>query len=660
MRKPIAMVAVATLISGVLVAVASPASASPVKSDRADGIRRQLAAGVQVAPKKGTALAAAKGAGNPVNPYTSLVRDPAAIDYSAWAATAKQKSAERLAQRNKLNAAKAAVTPPPPLLHDEQEPPGLFGANDSHATAELVTGFGTGKNKNNRARILGQFSPEAIFVSSIGAFAEDDGSIPLAGDPGITAFRSGARLSAQIGDGPHGSAGTGNGDFDFQKITAVAGQQITIDTDTPVGPLDTVVAIYDAAGTILAANDDSGGTFDSFLQFQVPVTGTYYALMSAFGIGTVFPDDPFDSGSGFGTGSEGPYDVTITVATPDRDFYAMDLAGGDVVGAFVTGAGGALIVRDPAGDVVMGSDQDASSLYAPNSPLPAGGNATLSTVAPRAGRYSIEVLGSTGTYDITLEAYRPGTEGQKSGTVQTLFLDFNGARVNTAIWGGPGVRDLSPLSGFLGRWGLSAAQESALITQIVQSVKENIVQDLQARGENPRFALKVLNSRDNADPFGQPNVHRIIVGGSIAQSGIDTIGIAQFIDPGNYGNEDSALVLLDVLSDPSGAASLNTYITPASDKIKFLGRAIGNVISHEAGHLYGNFHTDTFNTVPNLMDSGGNFPGLFGVGPDNIGGTADDVDYDFGEDTLSPAEGFIGTEDTLNTSAWGLSKGNKK
>ena len=41
----------------------------------------------------------------------------------------------------------------------------------------------------------------------------------------------------------------------------------------------------------------------------------------------------------------------------------------------------------------------------------------------------------------------------------------------------------------------------------------------------------------------------MIVGGTIDQSGIPTIGIAQYIDPGNYGHEDSALVLLDVLSD---------------------------------------------------------------------------------------------------------------
>ena len=56
----------------------------------------------------------------------------------------------------------------------------------------------------------------------------------------------------------------------------------------------------------------------------------------------------------------------------------------------------------------------------------------------------------------------------------------------------------------------------------------------------------------------------------------------------------------------------------------------------------------------NLMDAGGNFQLLFGVGPDGIGGTADDPDVDFGEDLLSPFEGFTGIEDTAARTRWAL------
>jgi len=115
-----------------------------------------------------------------------------------------------------------------------------------------------------------------------------------------------------------------------------------------------------------------------------------------------------------------------------------------------------------------------------------------------------------------------------------------------------------------------------VIDATINAVRENVLTDLQARGTDPRVGLRILNSRDNADPFGQPNVHRLVIGGTIEESGIATIGIAQFIDPGNYATDDTALVLLDVLSDPafSSDASLNTWITPASDKIAFIGRAL--------------------------------------------------------------------------------------
>ena len=648
MRRRLVVTTVACLVAAVLTPVTGPATAAPA-DPLAEGIRAQLAAGIQVVPKNS---AGAKAAAAPANPFTSLVADPATVDQFYWDQVARQQSTNRA----KVRASMTSVAVPP-LIHDEAEPAGVFGSNDTHATAELVNGFGTGNGENNRARVLGQHSPEAVTTVTLAAFAEDDGSIPLAGDPRVTSLRRSVRISSQIGNGPHGSTGTDSGDFDFLLITATAGQNLTIDTDTPVGPLDSVVALYDAAGTRLASNDDSGGTLDSLLQLTIPATGTYFVMISGFGVGTVFPADPFDSGSGLGAGSEGPYDVTVTVAFADRDFYAIDLAAGDVVGASVTGAATRLIVRDQDGAEAIGSDQDASFIYAPSAPLPGGGIAVVSHVAADAGRYSLEVAGGAGTYDVTLEVYRPGPEARPQGTVQTLFLDFDGARVNTAIWGGPGVRDLSPLAGFLGRWGLTAAQESAVINQTIASVRESALTDLRDRGTNPRFGLRILNSRDHADPFGQPNVHRVIVGGTIAESGIATIGVAQFIDPGNYAMEDSAVVLLDTLSNPTGAASLNTYITPASAKVQFIGRAIGNVIAHEAGHLYGNFHTDPLNATPNLMDAGGAFPGLFGVGPDRIGGTADDVDYDFGDDTLYPAEGFTGIEDTLNTCAWALVKG---
>ena len=91
--------------------------------------------------------------------------------------------------------------------------------------------------------------------------------------------------------------------------------------------------------------------------------------------------------------------------------------------------------------------------------------------------------------------------------------------------------------------------------------------------------------------------------------------------------------------------------------MKFVSAAVGNVIAHEVGHTIGNYHTDNADEIGNVMDSGGaNFAtNLYGVGPDGIGGTADDDNVRFVTDRYSPVEGFTGLENTLNVSAWAYS-----
>ena len=75
-------------------------------------------------------------------------------------------------------------------------------------------------------RILGELFAPDVEAPDVDT-TEDQGSIPLATDTGIPAEADGATITSEIGDGPHGSAGTGNGDFDFFKVTATAGQALT-------------------------------------------------------------------------------------------------------------------------------------------------------------------------------------------------------------------------------------------------------------------------------------------------------------------------------------------------------------------------------------------------------------------------------------------------
>ena len=88
---------------------------------------------------------------------------------------------------------------------------------------------------------------------------------------------------------------------------------------------------------------------------------------------------------------------------------------------------------------------------------------------------------------------------------------------------------------------------------------------------------------------------------------------------------------------------------------------LGQTAAHEAVHLYGAFHTDATNTVTTLMDGGAgqDLATVFGVGPDGVGGTDDDVPARLGQDAYDPNEAFTGVQDTLNVAAFGLSRGRR-
>ena len=638
-------VSLATFTGLPATAVSKPAASHESASD---ALARKL--GFQLVPKGSKSKTTAKGAVQP-NPYLSTVTDPSKVDMAGWRAPIEAKSKQRRAASLKARGltsakAKAAVEP---LLVDEAEPDAVRGGNDTPANAQYISKFGSAKGKRPAARILGTLA-KPTSSSTFGPVAEDNGAIPLAGETGLVT-ESERTSSGTVGDGPHGSSGDGSGDFDFYAIRAAkAGQRLTVNIDTPSSSaLDSAVILWDAQGNLITGNDDDGQSFDSLLSVTLPAAGDYYVSVTSY---DSIPGDPFNSGSGEGFGTEGAYSVIFGLDASDVDTYSVDLKAGDVLSGSVTGAATHLTVYDASRKEVFGSSQDASSIYPVASPLAGGGNAVVDHVASKDGRYYLAADGLSGNYDITLEVYRPGPDTKNA--TQTIFLDFNGQRVNTGIFGGPGVRTLSPLSAFLGRWGIPASQQNALINQVVATVTENLKSDYAKTG----VKVKILNSRDNADPFGQANVSRLIIGGTIAESGVDTIGIASSIDPGNFDTADTALILLDLLSDPASIEeapySINTYVTKASNKVKFVGTALGNVASHEAGHYLGNWHVDQFDDAANLMDQGGNFSVMFGVGPDGVGGTKDDPDVDFGVDTLNPNEGFTGKENTKARTQWGL------
>ena len=151
----------------------------------------------------------------------------------------------------------------------------------------------------------------------------------------------------------------------------------------------------------------------------------------------------------------------------------------------------------------------------------------------------------------------------------------------------------------------------------------------------------------------------MIFGGTVDELGLRTIGIAQSVDVGNFGTEETAIVLLDLLSEESGDPnSLNSFLLLESQaKLPLVASTLANIGAHEAGHLLANFHTERDEGPVTLMDRGGRVDLFAGVGEDGRFGTADDEDLDFGPDNYSPAEAFEGTEDTLDAISFGLPAG---
>ena len=576
------------------------------------------------------------------NPILSFLPAGADIDWDYWNAKMRRDGRRRAAERY------AAGRVLPEIM--EEEPSGVRGWNDTHAQAEWIAGFGS--RLMNEVGVSGELSAEAPL--DLGFFSEeteDDGAIPMARPTGLT---SGSRIraSAFIGDGLHGSNGGDTGDFDFYRIGAlVPGQMVTVSIKTPEADstrLDTKVGLYDSAGALVDQNDDGlRGAPDSFLQTRIGAASEYYVLVR--GINSDWPGDPFDPASGPKAGSEGPYTIHIGIDAQDVDYFSFRLQPGDVLSATLEGDARRLTLYDAAAMELMGADVDWSHTYPPNTPLRLGGNANIAYVITKPGAYALSATWGAGLYSMGLGVYRPALEGR--GAAQTLFIDFDGASFNAEALGGNPAAQLTGLGVFLDVRGLD---EDAVIDGILATVRENLVQDV-GQGVNPDFGLDLRNSRDDVDVWGEPLVSRVIVGGSQAELGLKTIGIAESVDVGNFELRETAVVLLDLLTDPDAEES-PASVERAEDVtfVEALGVAIGNVVSHEAGHLFANFHTGRPDYDVSIMDGRPDPVAFIGAGADRIFGTEDDRDIDLDLTAFNEDEGFTGLEDTRNAIAFGL------
>ncbi|MDH3302949.1 MAG: hypothetical protein OES24_20810 [Acidimicrobiia bacterium] len=356
----------------------------------------------------------------------------------------------------------------------------------------------------------------------------------------------------------------------------------------------------------------------------------------------------------------------------DTDFYLVHLRKGDAIAGGFDNARSTGII-DPDGVLRSASPFNPSFIYPLDSPLRHDRRTGFDHVATVDGVHAVFVTDGIAEYEGELRVVRSGLAPQRNRGQQIIFLDFDGATVSGDTWGTGVDANLSPLSAFLAGWGLGPADEDDVIDATIDAVIETLDHDLRvldgrngdrdATNRGTEFDVEVLNSRDHGDRWGDPNVSRVVIGGTIEELLIPTIGIAQSIDPGNTETEETAVVLLDIMSLPAGEteASINSYgLADGVSKASFVGFVVGHITAHEIGHYIGNWHQETFNEVEAVMDAGGDFAAIAGVGDDGVFGTADDTDPDFVEDIFNLFEGFSGVEDTAGRSVFALSTGQQR
>ncbi|MEM7410442.1 MAG: PKD domain-containing protein [Myxococcota bacterium] len=358
---------------------------------------------------------------------------------------------------------------------------------------------------------------------------------------------------------------------------------------------------------------------------------------------------------GFGSAANPEADVAGSIGGGDEDYFTVDLAVSDVFVARVSGDASEVTLFDVAGAEVMGSRFDRTPLLPPGSPLDEDGNASVFFVVRHPGTYAVRVSdGAGGAYELGLRAFRAPLESAAPASVQTIWVDFNGATVDPDAFlvGDEGI--VEPLVNLLPRWGLTSADEDAVIDAILAKITELLRHDINLLGGNPNSDIRILNSRDHDDPFPGPHVSRIVIGGNDDMRRAGANGAALYYDVGNFLTAETAVVAVDLLSEPAGlSTTLNSIpLDPSKTMIDLIGHAVGIIASHEAGHMLGNFHTKPGNGTGNVMDGNGSLNNTLGLGADGKFGTPDDVVIDFGVDTYQ--ELYTGDVDTGATIAGGL------
>lgn len=379
-----------------------------------------------------------------------------------------------------------------------------------------------------------------------------------------------------------------------------------------------------------------------------------------------------------------PVNVSGTFAlSTDEDYFALDLRKGDILDARLVGVPGsrptlALLDANTQELLLAQGRFLGGTIYPPSSPLYRDGLTTLPYVIATSGRYYMRVADGIGSYVLNLRVHRSTFEAEPIGTQQTLYIDFDGSFTRgdtlnlTGLGVPPGTLRIPPLSRYMPQLGLTAADTPAVARNTMNRVEQKLRTSLAARSNNGfygatgnpgEFNVRLVSSFDSPDLWGQPNVSRVLVGGTQTEIGLDPatglLGIAQSVDVGNFGREESGLVMVDILI----ADSMDPALVPIAGNVSradLFAELLSMVIAHEAGHFLGGVHQDPNNLQYGVMDQFYDPTIVSGAGRDGIFGNRDDEPLFFSVDEFSPTAGVPfggGVNDSANMLAFGMSTG---
>lgn len=210
------------------------------------------------------------------------------------------------------------------------------------------------------------------------------------------------------------------GDIDWYRVQLEAGRTYEFSMNSAGSdPMDdTWLFLYDASGSLIAFDDDSGGGLNSLLQYQAVANETVYLSAEAF-------DPNFDAGTyevGVSVSGSGPVgDLPANTSTPaslsfdqfvdglidvpgDSDWYAANLAGGETYFFIMTATGTVgsladpyLVLYDSSGNQITEDDDafgnlDAMIEYTPLSDQRVYISAQAFSPSSDSGSYSIGLV----------------------------------------------------------------------------------------------------------------------------------------------------------------------------------------------------------------------------------------------------------------------------